>query len=143
MLQAESKTQQGLSTPTIPTTPLSNNISGEIKAEITEQDNKKFSEQVQENREVSPSLSSQDIQAATPSFSTPATPIDWSSYPYNLGGAEGNRFAGRYTLENRANKVKERVLGCGTSNELIGWLSPRQTFTSHFHCQGYFFWGMA
>ncbi len=27
--------------------------------------------------------------------------------------------AGRYTLENRANKVKERILGCGTNNELI------------------------
>ncbi len=24
-----------------------------------------------------------------------------------------------YTLQNRANKVKERVLGCGTNNELI------------------------
>ncbi|MDJ0536927.1 MAG: DUF3854 domain-containing protein, partial [Xenococcaceae cyanobacterium MO_207.B15] len=38
--------------------------------------------------------------------------INWQSYPYNSGD--------RFTLENRANKVKERVLGCGTSNELIG-----------------------
>ena len=41
--------------------------------------------------------------------------INWQSYPYNSGD--------RYTLENRANKVKERVLGCGTSNELIGLLA--------------------
>ncbi len=45
--------------------------------------------------------------------------IDWVSYPYNSGGAAGNSFAGRYTLENRANKVKERILACATSNELI------------------------
>ncbi len=37
--------------------------------------------------------------------------INWQSYPYNSSD--------RYTLENRANKVKERILGCGTSNELI------------------------
>ena len=41
--------------------------------------------------------------------------INWQSYPYNSSD--------RYTLENRANKVKERVLGCGTSNELIGLLA--------------------
>ncbi len=111
VLQTERQTQQGLSTPTIPTTPLSNNISGEVKAEITEQDNKKLEEQVQENREVSPSPSSQDIQATIPDRKSPATPIDWQSYPYNSSD--------RYTLENRANKVKERVLGCGTNNELI------------------------
>ena len=41
------------------------------------------------------------------------------SYPYQSRGATGNRVAGRYTLENRANKVKQRVLDGGTSNELI------------------------
>ena len=41
------------------------------------------------------------------------------SYPYNSSGAAGNSFAGRYTLENRANKVKARILACATSNELI------------------------
>ena len=34
--------------------------------------------------------------------------INWLSYPYNSGD--------RITLENRANKVKERVLTCTTSN---------------------------
>ncbi|MDJ0534990.1 MAG: hypothetical protein QNJ70_21330 [Xenococcaceae cyanobacterium MO_207.B15] len=111
MLQAESKRQQGLSTPTIPTTPNSNIISGEIKAEITEQDNKKLEDQVQENREVSKSQSGQNIQPTIPSLKTSATPLDWSSYPYNSQDT--------YTLQNRANKVKQRVLGCGTQNELI------------------------
>ncbi len=111
MLQAETKTQQELSTPTIPSIPNSNIISENVKAEVIEQDNKKSKEQVQENREVSQSSSYQDIQAATPDEKSPATPIDWSSYPYNSGD--------RFTLENRANKVKERVLGCGTNNELI------------------------
>ncbi len=110
-MQAESKTQQGLSTPTIPTTPLSNNISGEVKAEVIEEENKKSEEQVQENRQVSQSQSGQDIQSATPSLKTSATPLDWSSYPYNSQDT--------YTLQNRANKVKQRVLGCGTNNELI------------------------
>ena len=111
VLQQQRQSQQGLSTPTIPATPNSNIISEEVKAEVIEQENKKLEEQVQQNREVSPSPSSQQVQPATPDEKSPATPVDWSSYPYNSGD--------RYTLENRANKVKERVLGCGTNNELI------------------------
>ncbi len=115
VLQAEIKTQQEISTPTIPTTPNCNNISEEVKAEVIEQDNEKLEDQVQENRQVSQSPSSQDIQAATPSEKSPATPINWQSYPYNSQDT--------YTLQNRANKVKERVLGCGTNNELIGLMA--------------------
>ncbi len=111
VLQAERQRQQELSTPTIPSTPNSNIISGEVKAEVIEQENKKSEEQVQENRQVSQSQSGQDIQSATPSFKTSAKPLDWSSYPYNSQDT--------YTLQNRANKVKQRVLGCGTNNELI------------------------
>ena len=36
--------------------------------------------------------------------------IDWQSYPHNSKDT--------YTLKNRANKVAERIKGCGTSNEL-------------------------
>ena len=75
--------QQGFSAPTIPTTPNSNNISGEVKPEVIEQDNEKLENQVQENRKVSPSPSSQDIQPTTPPEKSPATPINWQSYPYN------------------------------------------------------------
>ncbi len=90
MLQAESKSRQGISTPTIPTTPLSNNISNSVKAEKKEQENQKLEEQVQQNREVFPSPSSQQIQPTTPSGKSSATPIDWQSYPYNSGGALRN-----------------------------------------------------
>ena len=51
--------------------------------------------------------------------------IDWISYPYNSSGAAGNSFAGRYTLQNRANKVKERILACATS-------SARQKFLPRY-----------
>nr|MDJ0536611.1 hypothetical protein [Xenococcaceae cyanobacterium MO_207.B15] len=57
VLQAERQTQQGLSTPTIPTTPNHNIISEEVKAEVIEQDNEKLEDQVQENRQVSQSPS--------------------------------------------------------------------------------------
>ena len=40
----------------------------------------------------------------------PKHDLNWLSYPYNSSD--------RFTLENRANKVKERVLRCTTSNEL-------------------------
>ena len=36
--------------------------------------------------------------------------INWKTYPYNSND--------NYTLKNRANKVKERIMGCATSNEL-------------------------
>ena len=114
-MQQQSQSQQGLSTPTIPTTPLSNNISGEVKAEVIEEENKKLEEQVQQNREVSKSQSGQDIQSATPNQKSSAIPLDWSSYPYNSQDT--------YTLQNRANKVKERVLSCGTNNELIALMA--------------------
>ncbi len=117
-MQAEIKTQQGISTPTIPTTPNSNIISGEVKPEVIEQDNEKLEEQVQQNREVSKSQSGQDIQSATPNQKSSAIPLDWSSYPYNSQDT--------YTLQNRANKVKERVLSCSTNNELISLYASRK-----------------
>ncbi len=47
--------------------------------------------------------------------------INWLSYPYNSGDIN--------TLQNRANKVKERVLSCGTSNELIALHADRKVST--------------
>ena len=52
-MQAESQREHGISTPTTPSFPNSNNISENVKAEVIEQNNKKLEEQVQENREVS------------------------------------------------------------------------------------------
>jgi putative DNA primase/helicase len=44
--------------------------------------------------------------------------INWQTYPYNSSD--------RYSLENRANKVKERVFNCTTNNELNQLLFSRQ-----------------
>ena len=118
VLQAKTQSQQGISRSTIPTTPNSNNISDSVKAE-KEQVNKKLEVKLDSGIAEPQSQSGQHIQAATPSKSVDAILVDWFSYPYQSRGAEGNSFAGRYTLENRANKVKERVLNCGTNNELI------------------------
>ena len=59
--------------------------------------------------------SQQGLEAVTPSVTPAVTPavnpeLNWQSYPYNSSD--------RYTLENRAKKVKERVLNCATSNQL-------------------------
>ena len=55
-------------------------------------------------------------EVVTPAVTEVVTPqIDWQSYPYQSKDI--------YTLKNRANKVKERVLGCTTNNELINLLA--------------------
>jgi putative DNA primase/helicase len=51
------------------------------------------------------------IQAVTQVVTQAATQINWQSYPYQSRDT--------LTLKARANKVKERVLGCTTNNELI------------------------
>ena len=104
IIQQQSQSEQGIATSTIPTTPGSKNISDSVKTE-KEQQNKKVRVKSDEGI-VEPKSQSRGV--------------DWSSYPYNSGGqlrwlAERDRL----TLENRANKVKERILGCGTQNELI------------------------
>ena len=50
-------------------------------------------------------------EAVTPVVTEAVTEIDWQSYPYSSRDT--------FTLKNRANKVKERVLSCTTQNELI------------------------
>ena len=50
-------------------------------------------------------------EAVTPVVTEAVTQIDWQSYPYSSQDT--------FTLKQRANKVKERVLGCTTQNELI------------------------
>ncbi|MDJ0648385.1 MAG: hypothetical protein QNJ60_06715 [Xenococcaceae cyanobacterium MO_188.B19] len=47
-----------------------------------------------------------------------ATPLNWGSYPYQSRHV--------YTLQNRANKVKDRIFGCGTNNKLISLYSKRK-----------------
>ena len=59
----------------------------------------------------------QEIEAVTPVVNQGVTPVvttkeelNWQTYPYNSSD--------RYTLENRAKKVKERVLNCTTKSQL-------------------------
>ena len=69
----------------------------EIKTEITVE-------------EVKPSSVELEAEVKAARLVVPSE-IDWVSYPYNSSD--------RYTRENRANKVKSRILACATSNELI------------------------
>ena len=60
--------------------------------------------------------SQQGVEAVTPAVIEVVTEvvpsqIDWQSYPYKSSDT--------ITLQNRANKVKERLLGCSTNNDLI------------------------
>lgn len=60
------------------------------------------------------SLSLSALQVVTEVVTEVVTPeINWQSYPYQSKDT--------FTLKNRANKVKERVLGCTTNNELIAF----------------------
>ncbi len=82
----------------------------------TDGGNDNSSDSISETVEIQPEKGIQDCdnnssQKIVEKISPNKSEIDWQSYPYNSGD--------RYTLENRANKVKERILGCGTSNELI------------------------
>ncbi|MDJ0679944.1 MAG: hypothetical protein QNJ18_08800 [Xenococcaceae cyanobacterium MO_167.B52] len=102
IINEQTQSQQGISTPSIPTTPNPNNISDSVKAKV-KQEEKKLEVKSEKGIAKPQSQSGQHIQASTP--------INWLSYPYQSRDV--------YTLENRANKVKDRVLGCGTNNELI------------------------
>ena len=60
--------------------------------------------QTEQGIEVVPQVVPSVVPQAVPSQ------IDWKTYPYDSNDP--------YTLKNRANKVKERIMGCATSNEL-------------------------
>lgn len=124
VLQAKNQTQQGLSVSTIPTisneeiSQNSNNFSTQCDnlPTVTHRDevvSQKLEKKVHsgivgiENKD-----RVRDTECNT-SNNTPAIPqkkINWQTYPYNSSD--------RTHLENRALKVKERILGCTTSNEL-------------------------
>ncbi len=115
VLHSETQSQQGISTPTIPTIPMTETSHEEKDSLQLQQSYRKLEEKVQSGIEVLPAPSQQGIQAATPTATPTAIPqsreINWEDYPYNSKD--------RYTLKNRANKVKERILNSATNNELI------------------------
>ncbi len=108
--QAETQLQQELSKPTIPTTPSSNST---IENQLlkTENHSEKLGSDLGQGIAEAKTTTVTEIEADLTPDNSPAIPLDWGSYPYQSRD--------RYTLENRANKVKDRVLGCGTNNELI------------------------
>ncbi len=108
--RAETQLQQELSKPTIPTTPSSNS---KIENQLlkTENYSEKLGSDLGQGIAEAKTTTVTEIEPdLTPDYS-PAIPVDWLSYPYQSRDV--------YTLQNRANKVKDRVLGCGTNNELI------------------------
>ena len=117
VLQPENVTPQGLSIPTIPTTP---NQTNTFEKNLPENKipNYKLGDEVPQGIEVSPTQSRQEIQPSTPTTTPPKQDaIPWQNYPYN-----GNKQA----KQQRANKVKERILNCQTHNDLIKLLSNDQ-----------------
>jgi predicted P-loop ATPase len=119
VLQPEPQIQQGLSIPTIPE---------KFNSQITE--GKKENNHVNKNNGVQSIGSIADVakveRVGEPKHYTraknqiipPSKETNWLDYPYNSRD--------RYTLENRANKVKERILNCTTNNELNQLLFSRQ-----------------
>ena len=118
--QPKSQTGQSLSTPATPTMPKDKTTKEDGQQQGQETKNKNVLKQKLEGvAQVSKADSVRDAacytqqkNSATNSSEVTVTEksIDWKTYPYNSSD--------RTTLENRANKVKERVLGCTTSNEL-------------------------
>ncbi len=122
VLQRSPQLPQGLSTPTIPAIPFSEKVESQdnfqnldSEKNLTKKPNKKLEQTgVAGVAALENSVTARDLgcnTSATPEEST----IPWQSYPYQSKDV--------YTLRNRANKVKERILSCTTNNELIGLLA--------------------
>ena len=73
----------------------------------TESENKLFEGEVKKTENKVEQIEVEVLQKAEATETTP----DWQSYPYNSKDV--------YTLKNRANKVKERLLECSTKGELV------------------------
>ena len=93
--QPETQSQQEISIPAIPTTP------------IVESKNGLFEDEVKKTEKKIEQIKVEVLQKAE---ATEAT-SDWQSYPYNSKDV--------YTLKNRGEKVKQRLLECSTKGELI------------------------
>ncbi len=111
-------------------TPCANSPTGTVPPEVEKNNSlNKFSSAVasvtiqsqQEFEPVTAAVTSAGTAAVTESITSADTSaitevdtesINWLSYPYKNSSDS-------YTLKNRANKVKERILNCATNNELI------------------------
>ena len=112
--QPETVANQGVDIPGIPDIPKSKVI---LKSEPNENQipNSKLEALEGQGMTVCPSQFLQEVEPDTPADIPPEiTGIPWQNYPYN-----GNKQA----KEQRANKVKERILNCQTNNDLIKLLA--------------------
>jgi predicted P-loop ATPase len=122
VLQSESQVGQGLSTSTIPKT---------FNIEITEgEKERRENSNVNKNNGLQSTGSIADVTKVeqvgdTRNYTREKNQVipslketNWLDYPYNSKDV--------YTLKNRANKVKERILNCTTNNELNQLLFSRQ-----------------
>jgi len=118
VLHSETQLQQSLSTPTIPAIPFSEKVKNkdnfqnlDSEKSLSEQSNKKLGQTgVVGVADPENSFTIRDVDCNTSAIPLEST-ILWQSYPYQSKDV--------CTLKDRANKVKERVLSCTTSNELI------------------------
>ncbi|MDJ0596199.1 MAG: hypothetical protein QNJ72_40510 [Pleurocapsa sp. MO_226.B13] len=109
VLQPKTQSQQEISIPTIPTTPVSETFTSK-SIEVVNNENIN-SESENQNLPVKPMQS----EGSTPDSRPEPRGIDraktWSNYPHPSKD--------RRTIENRGNKVRERILNCNNSGELI------------------------
>ena len=119
--QAGSQTGQGLSIPAIPSVPNSKTTNEQNKKRENDSTHDNSENESKGIAEVAKPDKPKDTENYT-SCKKNATPdekqINWKTYPYNSSDCK--------TLENRALKVKERVLCCTTSNQLNELLFSRK-----------------
>ena len=122
VLHSKNKTGQGLSiftTPSIPKNKTKNTENSEIEKEDVYKndggsDNKGIANIAKQDKSKDTACHTYQRTLAT----LVSNSINWFSYPYNGNDVQ--------TLKNRANKVKQRVFGCATSNELNQLLFSRK-----------------
>ena len=125
VLQSETQIQQGLSIPTIPAIPFSEKVESkdnfqnlDYEKNLTKKPNKKLEQTgIEGVADLGNSVTVRTSGCNTSAIPSGST-IPWQSYPYQSKDV--------YTLQNRGEKVKERILNCTTNNELTGLLAKRE-----------------
>ncbi|VEP12099.1 hypothetical protein H1P_1330018 [Hyella patelloides LEGE 07179] len=119
VLRSEKQTEQGLSIPNTPSIPKDSTLKSQKPDSASMETKNDICTTVFQGVEVLPTPAVKEVRAATlvtkPSTTPVEIQINWQSYPYNSRDV--------YTLKNRSNRVKERVLNCSTSNDLIKLLA--------------------
>ena len=121
VLQCEPQTEQGLSIPAIPSTPSNKAKNKDDKRRENNSTNDSSGESiggVAEIVKIEKPKGTENYTSCKKSAVPHEKEVNWKTYPYNSSD--------RAHLKNRANKVKERVLSCTTSNQLNKLLFSRK-----------------